>query len=99
MKALSRIGFLTVAALFMVTQNAHALQATYSVNEVGGSGLIQGSIPASTRESSNRCHSHEVLPQFAQAMYERDFGGRLHFCVFCISDNLHAGSKARIDAG
>ena len=49
-KAILRIGFLTVAAIVSICQSVHAIQVSYSVDEVGGSGFIEGGAPTELNE-------------------------------------------------
>ena len=50
MKANFTIGVFAVAAIFLATSNAHAIQVSYSFNEAGGSGLIVGGAPTELNE-------------------------------------------------
>ncbi len=50
MKAILRVGFFTVAVAVAMGLNAHAIQVSYSLNEVGGSGSITGGNPVALNE-------------------------------------------------
>ena len=50
MKTMLRIGFLTVAALFTLAPSAYAIQVSYTLNEVGGSGVVMGGDPFELEE-------------------------------------------------
>lgn len=66
MKAILRIGFLTVVALFMVVPSAHAIQLTYNLDEQGGDGMFSGIL---TSDGSTRIDQDETI-ETSQGTYQ-----------------------------